>query len=627
MRKTAFVCLGSDKEHNPLIYQELPRRENGEEFFVFFSPVPVERESLLRELFREAISFSRLGHPLHYFHRFLQRFKERTKTFEVASEVLANVRLTVMIRQGEEVFLLTQKGANAMHWDGSAAAPRELSSYPGASSIPLKEDEGQRDLFAQPVEDLFVLRHFRLEDGNHTILLMPSKGFYERYGEAFKNSVLFPSFETPSGTGIDVEAEITFPAIHWNTMHRVVGEVAAKPRRRISVPMAVGFTTLVIVLLLLFIPRQKAPPLDARQGQEPLLGVAEGTGEGTKAEERAAVPASRTATPQSGERSLSFVESWKKGFEAPVTSSPTYCGGKIVFGCRDGSIYSFSEAGEMIWQYRTGDGIGASPLCIAGKVIGANYSGDVVCLDGETGAKLWSFAAKDRIVSNPQVRDDVVIVGTMGGNLIALKMKDGSRLWAKKIGDAIWAGTTIGKDYVIAATTDGSVVKFDRDGKMLWSAKPGGGIRSTPLCMETGDLVVFGTEDKYVYGYSLSGGALMWRYLCGGKVNAPPVVAESSIMIGSEDGNLYALSMTGQLLWRTPLGGSILSKPFVLGEKVFVTTYSSKLYAVDAKSGEIIGEFGTSSPIYSSPHVGGDRVFFGSNGGVFYSVWIYGGKS
>jgi outer membrane protein assembly factor BamB len=623
MRRIAFVCFGSDKRHNPLVYQELPRRESGEEFFIFFSPAPAAHEGMMRELFREAISFSRLGHPSHYFFHFVNRFKQLIQTIEKASEALAHVRIAIMIRRADNVFLFTDCGLNAVHWDGATSGALEMSRYPGVLNIPLREEKEQADLFEQPIEDMFILRHFKLAEGDHSILLLPSRDFYVRYAEQFKNNVFFPSFEIPSETGIDIETEKTFPAMHWNTTRMVSLSAPTKPRRRISIPFAVGFVTLVIVLLVLFAPRPERSGIDESEIGGPLLGVAESENDQPAAAEQTPGQVSRSSL--QGERQIELAESWKKGFEAPVTSSPAYCDGKVVFGSRDGSIYAFSPEGQLIWQCRTGNGVGASPSCASGKVIAANYAGDVICLDGGSGEKLWTHKAGDKIVSSPRVRSDFVIVGTMAGNLMALRMKDGSRLWSKKIGTSIWAGTTIAKDYIIAATTDGTLAKFDHKGKILWSAVPGGGILSTPLCLEDENLVVFGTKDKYIYGYSLSGGDLMWRYLCGGEVNAPPVAAGSSILVGSEDGNLYALSMTGQLLWKKPLGGTVLSKPYVLQDKVFVTTYGSKIYALDTKSGKVISEFRASSPIYSSPQIGGDRVFFGSNGGVFYSLWIYEG--
>ena len=625
MKKTAFVCYGNDKGHNPLVYQELPRRESGEEFFVFFSPVSARDNEPLRKLFRDAISISRLGHPTHYFYQFVHRFKELAATVERAAEMLEGARIAIMIRRGRECYLLRNERVEALHWDGSGSEARDLSQYEDLALIPLKESKDQGDLFEQPIEDMFVLNQFTLAEGDHTILLVPSKDFYGRYRESFRNSVLFPSFEIPDEAGVDLDVTNTFPAIHWNTARVAQRVQTTRRRRRIPLPAFVGAATLVIVMIILFMPRQREQGVSGDPESEPLLSAVDETGRN----EAALTPEATGGRPEetAGDRGVSLVEAWKKGFDAPVTSSPSICGDRILFGCRDGSIYAFDKSGEMSWSYATGDGVGASPFCISKKVIGANYTGEVVCLDLDRGGKLWSFAAREKIVSSPRALGDMVVIATMGGNLMALDLKDGRLLWAKKIGEEIWATSTIGEDYVISATTDGSLVKLNHDGDVLWSAKPGGGIRSTPLCLDEEDLVVFGTKDKYLYGYSLSNGSLMWRHLCGGEVNAPPVRAGSHILVGSDDGNLYAVSITGQPAWRVSLGGTILSRPYVKGETAFVTAYSSKVFAIDIGTGEIESEFRASSPIYSSPQADGDRIYFGSNSGIFYSLWIYGIKN
>lgn len=620
MKKTAFVCFGSDKGRSPLVYQELPRRENGEEFFLLFSPVVGPHEGMLRELFRDTISASRLGHPSSYFLGFLSRFKSLARTVDRAEEILSTVSITAMIRRDEEIYLLCNRSTELMHWDSVSAIAEPMQRYPGVTEISLKEEKDQGDLFEQPVEDFFTLRHFRIREGDHTLLLVPSKEFFGRFRRQFNDSVFFPSFEIPEETGIDLETTHTFAAIHWDTLERVQGEraIMQQKRKRIPLPVIVGVPTLVIMLLILFMPRGEKQPGGEIDDQAPLLS----------AQEEAEKPASEKAAEETGtERTeVSLVEAWKKEFDHPVTSSPAFCDGKIFFGCRDGSLYSYSPEGEMLWQYKSGNGIGATPFCVGDRLVGANYGGDIFCLETGSGKNIWTFAANDRIVCSPRIRGDLVVVGTMQGNLIALDLKDGSRSWAKKVGEAVWASSTIGKDYVIVATTDGSLVKLDHGGKIMWTAKPGGGIRSTPLCMDDRDLVVFGTQDNYLYAYSLSAGNLMWRHLCGGEVNAPPISNGSEILVGCDDGHLYALTVSGQRKWRKSLGGTVLSKPHIMNETVFVTTYGSKIFAIDIADGDIRSEFSTSSPVYSSPLVAGDRVYFGSNGGIFYSLWIHGGR-
>ena len=114
-----------------------------------------------------------------------------------------------------------------------------------------------------------------------------------------------------------------------------------------------------------FMPREKAAQLGEPAVEEPLLSASDEQTPGEAGRPDDAKPA--VSEEDRDVRAISLVESWKKGFEGAVTSSPAVCGDRVVFGCRDGSIYAFTQAGEMVWRYETGDGVGASPCCESGN--------------------------------------------------------------------------------------------------------------------------------------------------------------------------------------------------------------------------------------------------------------------
>jgi len=207
----------------------------------------------------------------------------------------------------------------------------------------------------------------------------------------------------------------------------------------------------------------------------------------------------------------------------------------------------------------------------------------------------------------------------MDGRIISLDMETGNRVWSQKIGDQVWATPTVGKDYIVAASTDGSLVRMTRDGKITWRVEPGGELHSSPLTLEEKDLVVVGTGDRYLIGYSLSRGMLMWRYGAGSEVRSAPVTSGGTIVAGTEDGLIVAIDTDGQLLWKKDLGGAIRSKPLIMGELIAVTSYNSKLSILSLTDGSIAAEYRADAPIYSSPAYRDGRIFFGSNGGFLHA--------
>ncbi len=632
MKRTAFVCLGSRRRSDALHYQELPPKETGEEFFIFFEQGSEQRNPLLKQLFREAISAPRMGHPIKYFLQFIDRLNTIAGSMEQMENLLEDSALVILIRRQRDAYLFHNAGAKVVHWDGAAAMESPVAELPGFADIPLRKTEGQGDLFTRHTEELFVLRTFSLADGNHTLILAPSRDFVAGNREALRNSIFFPGFELAPEGDITVETRRSFSAIHWNTTGEETVKQTTQPQKKFlgkfSIPATVGIVTALVAFLLFFGPLSRKAPDD---GNSPVLLSADDSGQAAEIRTGADKPAVSVETREPGSsyrveinRALELTPAWSERFSSPVTSSPRFHEGVIYFGCRDTHLYAFDMDGTRKWRYKAGEGVGATPCCVGRYVIGADYGGDVFCLDAASGTLIWSYPANERVVSSPQAKKDMVVVATMEGNCIALSLSDGAKRWSQQLGKGIWGNVCLGERYIVAATTDGSLVRLDHDGTIGWRVKPGGGILSSPLCLESNDLIVFGSKDTYIYAYSFSKGNLMWRAATGGEVNGGAASDGETILIGSDDGNVYALSVNGRVRWKRHVGGAVKSMPLIIGERALITSYGSKIDAIDLKSGEIIGTHRVDAPIYSSPAHDGARVYFGSNSGIFHALWMYG---
>ncbi len=627
MKRTSFVCFGAQGTKDALVYQEIPGREGGEEFFLFFSPGTPEQEPVLRALFREAVSASRLGAPAHYFSRFLEQVQTLAKDAGEERDILRDVLIMIEIRRGNDVHILCNRDAALVHGDGRTGRRDSAESLKGFSEVPLREGKDQRDLFRQAPEDMFALYHFTLADGEHTVILAPSAEFVARYDESLRNSVFFPSFEFPRDMGMDLAVSRSFPALHWKGG---TGEEIAVPeerpvsgRRRINVPIAAGALAGAIALVILFgslATRDTSPgPAETKA----LLGAVDAAKKESSESGVAGTPSTMVGKGSDGadeaER-FDLSEAWKTVFGAPITSSARYCRGKVYFGCRDGYFYAFTPEGELAWKYRSGAGIGASPCCAEDRVICADYRGAVTCLDANSGKALWSFQTRSKIVSTPERSGDIVFAATTDGRIFAVRLGDGRKLWEKKLGPSIRANLAVGKDYILAVTTDGALVRLDRKGTILWRTNVGAGVASSPACDQERDRVVLGAKDGAVHGFSLSKGERRWRFRADSAVDGSPACDRDAIYIGTEKGTLYSLSFDGELRWKRDVGGAVRSKPLIAGAADFVTTYAAELVAVDAASGKQTGMFRAASPIYSSPGTDGKQIYFGSNGGVFHAL-------
>ena len=78
------------------------------------------------------------------------------------------------------------------------------------------------------------------------------------------------------------------------------------------------------------------------------------------------------------------------------------------------------------------------------------------------------------------------------------------------------------------------------------------------------DLVVVGSDDGSVYALDASSGTTRWKRATGGPVRSSPAIAEGAVYVGSNDGNLHAFDLaTGEPRWQSPVGFEIVSSPAV----------------------------------------------------------------
>lgn len=130
--------------------------------------------------------------------------------------------------------------------------------------------------------------------------------------------------------------------------------------------------------------------------------------------------------------------------------------------------------------------------------------------------------------------------------------------------------------------------------------------------------------------------SMKWRFKTQGKIRSTPATADGLVFIGSEDGNLYAVSATtGLMKWKLQIGGDISSSPALVGSVVLIVGGDQSLYAVDRSDGHIIWKRQTGPFLKfeaipgdprifdyynSSPTVVDDRIYFGSSDGHVYAV-------
>jgi len=111
-----------------------------------------------------------------------------------------------------------------------------------------------------------------------------------------------------------------------------------------------------------------------------------------------------------------------------------------------------------------------------------------------------------------------------------------------------------------------------------------------------------------------------WRTMLGGSSKSTPAFLGDLVLIGANDGRLYALDATsGEVKWTVQTGGDVLGGPRVRDGKVYVGSGDGKLYEV-TREGEVARTFDAGAPIYSSPAAAKDAVIVATSAGTVHAV-------
>ena len=121
-----------------------------------------------------------------------------------------------------------------------------------------------------------------------------------------------------------------------------------------------------------------------------------------------------------------------------------------------------------------------------------------------------------------------------------------------------------------------------------------------------------------------------WALQTEGPIRSSPAVAGEQVLVGSDDGALYAVDRrSGALRWRTPLDSPVTGSPVVDGDRVFVTTAGNRLWALAAADGAPLWSVdggthvrlrGAWDLFASTPLLVGHTVVFGSSDGRIRAV-------
>ena len=236
----------------------------------------------------------------------------------------------------------------------------------------------------------------------------------------------------------------------------------------------------------------------------------------------------------------------------------------------------------------------------------------------------------------------VVFVGTRQGEILALNANKNGNL--SDLEQEIWVFTpekdqrlggvfgmpAVSKEFIFVAdkgTREGGAgrlyaLRKDRSSSSTieisrgeWVRSIEGAIVGGPAAAEAEGIVLVGSDDGNLYAFDMTGDAIgkKWSYPTGGRIWSTPTVGNGTVYFGSMDGNIYALSLeegltqAERLKWKYQTDGAIVSKPLLLDGMVIVGSFDKKLYALKADTSNPEGELA-----WFEPFKGGDWFWAGA---------------
>ncbi|HVJ93734.1 MAG TPA: PQQ-binding-like beta-propeller repeat protein, partial [Labilithrix sp.] len=228
--------------------------------------------------------------------------------------------------------------------------------------------------------------------------------------------------------------------------------------------------------------------------------------------------------------------------------------------------------------------------------------------------------------SAPAYASGIVWVGTDNGSVVALSTT-GSVLWEARTGAPVRSSPAIAASgNVIVGNESGVLYAFTAEnGEPFADAGPAtypspkvvfflfvGPMVASPVIGADGTIYVGTTEGKLV-AVSSDGSGVKWSASTNDTLGSSPALGQDgTIYVGSSDGNLYAFSPDGGAKWALALGAAVSGSPAVGGDgTVYIGTSHGNLNAV-RPDGTLRWSYATDGEIRGTPAVYAGVVYVGS---------------
>jgi outer membrane protein assembly factor BamB/tetratricopeptide (TPR) repeat protein len=307
--------------------------------------------------------------------------------------------------------------------------------------------------------------------------------------------------------------------------------------------------------------------------------------------------------------------------QQPMASSPPL----VVLPARDGKVYAFDPVrADIVWEREVGrygdrlSDLGAG----GGEVYLATVSGEVTAVNARNGQSRWVTSTDGPIVAAPAVSTDgrVVAAGTLAGSVFLIDNASGKAFARIVTENEVVASPLFVGEILVAGSRDNSLYGYSLTRKehvFVWEL----GDDVLAMVAVDADTILAVTADAALHCLALSGTRVLWSRSFPAVPCLSIVSTPAGIHVGTRAGEVVTLSpSTGEVAWRVAVGPAAVGGLTASGNEVFAGLENGELVSIGLREKEVAWRYRTGSPLAAPPAVVDGMLCVG---GVSGKVWLF----
>jgi len=211
----------------------------------------------------------------------------------------------------------------------------------------------------------------------------------------------------------------------------------------------------------------------------------------------------------------------------------------ILFTTEKGIVYKYNPNGVKVWETDTKSVTYSSPALGKNIVVFGNNEGEVIALNQSDGTIRYRIKAGLPFYGGASISGSNIYIGNDYGNLYCLDLTSGRINWKFSTGTRIIMTPALDDDNVYFGNLSGEFYSLNKTtGKLNWNKKLGALFDVTP--MVTQNMLILPDQFEKLYFVDKTNGIKKNTYSFRGRLKLTPVMKDSLLFIGYDDGELEA---------------------------------------------------------------------------------------